>query len=123
MRRVKSKNTSPELALRRLVRQLGFSGYRVHRQNLPGKPDLAWGVRKQAIFLHGCFWHGHDCLRGARMPKSNTSYWQAKIEGNRQRDARHLAELEEMGWRTLVVWECELKNEEALIAKTKAFLA
>ena len=122
MRRIKSKDTSPEIALRLLVRELGFSGYRLHRKDLPGKPDLAWIGRKQAIFLHGCFWHGHDCPRGARIPKTNTRYWQTKIEKNRRRDIQHTAQFTEQRWRVLTVWECELKNKIALAARLKAFL-
>lgn len=123
MRRIKSKNTSSEIILRKIIRELGFTGYRLHRKDLPGKPDLSWPGRKLAIFLHGCFWHGHDCPRGARVPKSNTIYWQTKIEKNRQRDLLHESQLMEKGWSVLIVWECELKYKETLMQKLKDFLS
>lgn len=113
MRRVKGKDTSPELKVRRLLRRLGV-GYRLHRADLPGKPDIAMPGRKLALFVHGCFWHGHDCARGARMPKANRPYWEAKIARNRARDAANRAALEAMGWRTVTLWECELKDEGAV---------
>lgn len=123
MRQVKSKDTSPEIAIRLLVRELGFPGYRLYRKDIPGKPDLAWVGRKLAIFLHGCFWHGHDCPRGARMPKSNIAYWHAKIERTQQRDVQHLAALKERGWAVLTIWECELKDRQGLADKLRAFMA
>jgi DNA mismatch endonuclease (patch repair protein) len=113
MRRVKGKDTSPELKVRRLLRRLSV-GYRLHRADLPGKPDIAMPGRKLVLFVHGCFWHGHDCARGARMPKANRSYWEAKIARNRARDAEHRADLEAKGWRAVTLWECELKDEAAL---------
>ena len=113
MRRVKGKDTAPELKVRRMLRRLGV-GYRLHRADLPGKPDIAMPGRKLAIFVHGCFWHGHDCARGARMPKANRPYWEAKIARNRARDIEHRAALEAMGWRAVTLWECELKDEGAL---------
>src|SRR5690242_17430109 len=86
MRRIRGTDTGPELAVRKLCRELGLKGYRIHRKDLPGKPDIAWVSRKIAVFIHGCFWHGHDCVEGARRPKSNRSYWLPKIERNQQRD-------------------------------------
>lgn len=121
MRRIRSKNTKPELAVRRLVRALGFTGYRLHRPDLPGKPDLAWMGRKWAVFVHGCFWHGHICPEGIRVPKSNQDYWLAKIARNRQRDERHLAALKAAGWRHLVIWECELRHPEQVTAVLSRF--
>ncbi|MCC2101286.1 MAG: DNA mismatch endonuclease Vsr, partial [Hyphomicrobiales bacterium] len=88
---------------------------------IPGNPDIAFLGAKKAIFVHGCFWHGHDCRRGARMPKTNTDYWRAKIGRNRARDARHLEDLAALGWRALVVWECELADETALVARLRVF--
>ena len=85
--------------------------YRLHRADLPGKPDIAYGRRKLAIFVHGCFWHGHDCARGARAPKTNADYWRTKIARNKARDEKALAAYAAMGWRTLTVYECELKDE------------
>src|ERR1700761_6504327 len=89
MRAVKSRDTKPELAVRKILREMA-PGYRLHRADLPGKPDIVYGRRKLAIFVHGCFWHGHDCARGARAPKANAEYWQGKIGRNRARDQRHL---------------------------------
>ena len=113
MRAVKSRDTSPELAVRALLRPIA-PGYRLHRADLPGKPDIVYRRRKLAIFVHGCFWHGHDCARGARMPKANADYWRAKIARNRARDEKTLAAYPAMGWRALVVYECELKDKTAL---------
>ena len=109
MRRVKSRDTAPELAVRRLLRAAGV-GYRLGGQGLPGRPDLVMKGRRVAVFVHGCFWHGHDCARGARKPKANAAYWSAKIERNRVRDAAARAALEAAGWRAVVVWECALKD-------------
>jgi DNA mismatch endonuclease (patch repair protein) len=122
MRAVKGRDTTPELVIRKLLRPLA-PGYRLHRADVPGKPDIVYLGRKAAIFVHGCFWHGHDCPRGARMPKANADYWAAKIGRNRARDARVRRELAETGWRSLVVWECELRDERALAGRLKAFLA
>lgn len=116
MRAVKSRDTGPERAVRAMLRHVA-PGYRLNRADLPGKPDIVYVGRKLAIFVHGCFWHGHDCPRGARMPKTNADYWRAKIARNRARDARTLAAYAAMGWRTLVVHECELKAPGALAAR------
>ena len=113
MRAVKSRGTGPELAVRALLRPIA-PGYRLHRADLPGKPDVAYGRRRLAIFVHGCFWHGHDCARGARMPKTNAAYWQAKIARNRAREVETLAAYADLGWRALVIYECELKDKTAL---------
>jgi DNA mismatch endonuclease, patch repair protein len=121
MRAVKSRNTTPELAVRALLRSFA-PGYRLHRKDVPGHPDIAYVGRKQAIFVHGCFWHGHDCARGARMPKANADYWRAKIARNRARDEANLARLSELGWRALVIWECELKDGDALEKTLRGFL-
>jgi DNA mismatch endonuclease (patch repair protein) len=121
MRAVKSRNTAPELMLRNILRSIS-SGYRLHRADLPGKPDVVYGPRRLAIFMHGCFWHGHDCKRGARAPKDNAVYWRAKIAGNRARDAAHLAALAAAGWRTLVVFECALKDKPALERRLRGAL-
>ena len=120
MRAVPRRDTSAELKVRRLLRPIA-PGYRLHRKDVPGNPDIAFVGAKKAIFVHGCFWHGHDCRRGARVPKTNADYWQAKIGRNRARDARHLDELAALGWRALVVWECELADEAALAARLRAF--
>lgn len=122
MRRIHSKDTKPELVVRKLVRSLGFTGYRIHRKDIPGKPDLVWIGRKLAIYVHGCFWHGHDCKEGIRKPKSRVDYWLSKIERNRQRDHEQQAALKSQGWRVLVVWECELKNGDTIGVRVKKFL-
>ena len=122
MRAVKSKNTSAELAVRALLREFA-PGYRLHRRDVPGVPDIVYLGRKKAIFVHGCFWHGHDCSRGARVPKSNRLYWRDKITRNRDRDAKQEAALSSLGWRRLVVWECELKAKERLSQKLRCFLS
>ncbi len=116
MRRVKGKDTAPEWVVRRLLTRMGV-GYRLHRAELPGKPDIVMAGRRLAIFVHGCFWHGHDCARGARMPKANRPYWEAKIGRNRERDAQHRVALEAKGWRVLTLWECELKEQAGLEQK------
>lgn len=122
MRLVKSKDTKPELAVRRLCRELGHSGYRLHRKDLPGKPDIAFVGRKLAVFVHGCFWHGHDCAGHVRIPKSKRDYWLPKIERNIGRDAENIADLVGDGWRVLVVWECETKMANELKNKLATFL-
>jgi DNA mismatch endonuclease (patch repair protein) len=122
MRAVKSRDTAPELAVRALLRKFA-PGYRLHRKDAPGNPDISYPGRKRAIFVHGCFWHGHDCARGARAPKANAEYWRAKIGRNRARDARCEQELAALGWRVLVVWECELKAPDAVEQELRLFLA
>lgn len=122
MRRVKGRDTTPELQVRRLLTRLGVR-YRLHRRELPGSPDMTMSGRRLAIFVHGCFWHGHDCRRGARTPKTNVAYWTAKVARNRARDASATAALEALGWRTLTVWECALRDEAALESALAAALA
>jgi DNA mismatch endonuclease, patch repair protein len=122
MRAVKSRDTNPELAVRALLRPIA-PGYRLHRGDLPGKPDVVYASRKLAIFVHGCFWHGHDCARGARAPKTNAAYWRAKIARNRARDEKTLAAYAAMGWRARVVFECELKDKAALAVRLAETLA
>jgi DNA mismatch endonuclease (patch repair protein) len=120
MRAVKSKDTKPEWLVRRLLHAAGFR-YRLHGKDLPGKPDLVFPSRRKVVFVHGCFWHGHDCARGDRQPKINADYWIAKIARNKARDVEHLAALCAAGWKTHVVWECEIKNP-GLLARLKRFL-
>ncbi len=123
MRGVKARDTSPEIAVRHLLRTMGETGYRLHRGDLPGKPDIAFIRRKSVIFVHGCFWHGHGCRRGARTPKTNRDYWSQKVERNQLRDAENIAALQAEGWRTLIIWECEIKNNVALSEKILHFLS
>lgn len=124
MRAVKSRDTAPERAVRAAVRDAGYARrYRLSGAGLPGKPDLVFGALRKAIFVHGCFWHGHDCKRGARKPKDNAAYWSAKIGRNRARDAGALAALTVQGWSTLVIWECQTKDPAALTSRLREFLA
>lgn len=116
MRAVKSKNTKPEMTVRKLIHGMGYK-FRLHRKDLPGSPDLVFPSRRLALFVHGCFWHGHDCRRGARTPKANIEYWTAKVGRNRDRDAKAIRALSNLGWRSGVVWECELRELEDLRAK------
>src|SRR5258708_17536321 len=113
MRRVKSQDTKPEIRLRQLVWGLGYR-YRKNLRNVPGNPDIALLGRKRAIFLHGCFWHRHHCPSGRRAPKSRTEFWEAKFSRNVQRDAVVIKELKDAGWRSLIIWECELENRSSI---------
>jgi len=121
MRRVKSKNTRPELVVRQALTRLG-ARYRLHRKDLPGAPDVVMPGRKLVIFVHGCFWHGHDCARGSRVPKANRDYWLGKVGRNRERDARNLDALTAMGWRVETMWECDLKDRARLETRLRALL-
>jgi DNA mismatch endonuclease (patch repair protein) len=121
MRAVKSRDTGAEMLVRKLLHRIA-PGYRLDRKDAPGRPDIAYMGRKLAIFVHGCFWHGHHCKRGARVPKTNRDYWLAKVGRNRARDAQHLKTLAENGWRTLVLWECELKDAEQLEKRLRTFV-
>ena len=122
MRRVKGRDTGPEMIVRRALKALGV-GYRLGGAGLPGRPDVVMKGRRAVIFVHGCFWHGHDCARGAREPKANAVYWRAKIGRNRERDRTSEEALAAEGWRVLTLWECELKDGEALTAGLRSFLA
>ena len=120
MRRVPSANTRPEIRVRKIVHRLGFR-FRLHAQNLPGKPDLVFRRRKQAVFVHGCYWHQHKC-DAAKRPATNRRYWNNKLDNNVQRDKKNLYLLRRQGWRVLTVWECELKNTERLERRLFRFL-
>jgi len=122
MSRVREKNTSPELKVRSLIHRLGFR-FRLHRKDLPGKPDLVFPSRKKVIFVHGCFWHGHDCARGNREPKTNSEYWIEKIHRNIERDASNQSNLKTLGWGVLVIWECQTKNTKELAKRIDDFLS
>lgn len=113
MRAVKSRDTGPELKVRRAAHALGLR-FRLKRDDLPGKPDLVFPARRVALFVHGCFWHGHDCPRGARVPQANRAYWLAKIGRNVARDKASLAALRKLGWKHAVVWECEAADPARL---------
>jgi len=107
MRAVKSKDTKPEVLVRQMLHARGFR-YRLHRRDLPGSPDLVFPGRMKVVFVNGCFWHGHSCKRGSRVPKNNLEYWQGKIAKNVARDQAVKAELALLGWASHTVWECEL---------------
>ena len=121
MQAVKSRDTAPEMAVRRTLHAMGYR-YRLHLGDLPGKPDVVFPGRRKVIFVHGCFWHGHPCARGNRVPKTNAEYWKNKIQKNRERYSRQLVELNEGGWTVLTVWECEVRHECDLAAQLVAFL-
>lgn len=113
MSRIRSKDTKPEMVVRRILHAMGVR-YRLHRSDLPGKPDIVLGPRRLVIFVHGCFWHRHAGCREATMPTANRDFWQAKLEGNVSRDRRHQAAVRNMGWRIAVIWECETRQPEKL---------
>ena len=121
MSRVRSRDTKPELVVRGLLHSQGYR-YRLHDKRLPGKPDLVFAGRRKLIFVHGCFWHRHDHCALARMPKSRIDFWLPKLEANRARDQVNIARLEAMGRCVLVVWECQLGDMDALVAKLEHFL-
>lgn len=112
MRRVKGRDTAPEIAVRRMLRAAGV-GYRLGGSGLPGKPDIVMQGRRTVVFVHGCFWHGHDCARGSRKPRANAGYWTAKLARNVARDRQVVAKLTNDGWRVVTVWECGLKAPDA----------
>ena len=120
MQSVKSKNTGPELAVRRLLHGMGYR-YRLHRKDLPGKPDIAFISRRKAIFVHGCFWHGHGCPKG-RLPKSRLDYWQPKVDKNRERDRTKEEQLRSLGWSTMTIWQCETADLDALAERLQDFV-
>lgn len=121
MRRIKAVDTAPELAVRRLLHRKGYR-YGLHSAELPGKPDVLLRRYKLAVFVHGCFWHGHFCKDGRR-PKSNTAYWNRKLERNRERDGRRRSELRKLGWQTMVVWECEIDDEKRILRRLRRHTA
>ncbi|HXP86473.1 MAG TPA: very short patch repair endonuclease [Bryobacteraceae bacterium] len=121
MRRIKSKDSTPELTVRRLVHRLGYR-YRLHDHKLPGRPDLIFPGRRKIIFVHGCFWHQHKRCTLSHTPKSRQYYWQPKLERNTARDRAHRRTLATMGWKTLVIWECETKATSALSKRLQDFL-
>jgi DNA mismatch endonuclease (patch repair protein) len=120
MRRIGSKDTEPEIAVRRLVWSLGVR-YRLHRHDLPGRPDLVFSSSKRIIFVHGCFWHCHRRCRRAHVPRTNQTYWIPKLQRNLQRDRANLRRLRVKGWNVLVIWECETTDQVVLQSKLKTF--
>lgn len=121
MQAVKTRDTGPELTVRRILYRLGYR-YRLHSKKLPGQPDIVLSARKKAIFVHGCFWHGHGCPKG-KAPKSHLEYWGPKLEGNRERDAAQVFALEALGWSVLTIWQCETGDTQALAATLVRFVS
>ncbi|MDE0125870.1 MAG: very short patch repair endonuclease [Bryobacterales bacterium] len=123
MARIRSKDTEPELKVRRLVHGMGYR-YRLHAHDLPGRPDLAFRLRRKAIFVHGCFWHRHEGCSRNRVPKSpeRREYWRTKLDGNVQRDQRNIDALQRLGWRSLVIWECEVRDLDRIAEEVRRFL-
>lgn len=118
---IRSRDTKPEVLVRRLLHSLGYR-YRLHRRDLPGTPDLVFPSRRAVLFVHGCFWHRHADCKLARLPKSRLDFWVPKLQANKERDARKIEELRAAGWRVGVVWECQLADREALTRRLRAFL-
>jgi DNA mismatch endonuclease (patch repair protein) len=121
MRRIRKRNSKPELIVRRLVHGMGFR-YRLHWNGLPGTPDVVLPRHRKVILVHGCFWHRHDCPDGTKLPRSKPDYWGPKLERNRWRDAVNIGRLREMGWEVLVVWECEMRDQQDLVRRLTQFL-
>ena len=123
MANIRSKGMKPELIVRRLTHSMGYR-YRLHRKDLPGKPDLVFPARRKVIFVHGCFWHQHadPACKIARRPKSNLDYWLPKLQRNVERDAEHRDRLSALGWQVLVIWECEVKIAAGLLERIVEFL-
>jgi DNA mismatch endonuclease (patch repair protein) len=121
MRRIRSEDMQPEMAVRRLLHQMGFR-YRLHCRDLPGKPDIVFRRQRKVIFVHGCFWHQHEGCSDGRLPKSNVSYWGPKFARNKARDEQVLAELSSSGWDVLVLWECETKEMGSVETRLLQFL-
>ncbi|MDQ4087190.1 MAG: very short patch repair endonuclease [Pseudomonadota bacterium] len=118
MSRVRNRDTAPELAVRRLLHRAGYR-FRLHRRDLPGKPDIVLPRWRLAIFVHGCFWHGHEGCRRAALPSARQEFWSSKIGRNRARDATASAALQALGYKVLTLWQCELKDPEEVLARTR----
>ena len=123
MRAIRSKGMKPEMTVRSITHRMGFR-YRLHRSDLPGKPDLVFPDRRKAIFVHGCFWHQHTAktCKITRIPKSNLEYWIPKLERNNARDKKNRSALRKLGWDVLIVWECQLKNQGKVSVRIESFL-
>jgi len=117
----RSKNTNPEPMVRRLAHRMGYR-FRLHRPDLPGRPDLVFPARGAVLFVHGCFWHRHDCPNGRRLPKTRTRWWREKLEANRKRDAAAQRQLRRLGWRVMVIWECQLPDIDRVARRIGRFL-
>ena len=117
MKKIKSKDTGPEKKVRSLLHSLGYR-FRLYRKDLPGKPDIVLPKYKTVIFVHGCFWHGHNCTKGTHIPVDNAEFWKEKIKKNKNRDVLNLQMLKEIGWNVIIIWECQIKvlNKEKILA-------
>jgi DNA mismatch endonuclease, patch repair protein len=122
MSRIRGRDTTPELVVRRLIHGLGFR-FRLHRRDLPGKPDLVLPRLRKAVFVHGCFWHRHPDCRFATMPKTRTEFWREKFSANMARDARKEEQLRQLGWDVLTVWECETRRLDGLQLRLRRWLS
>ncbi|MBZ9678694.1 DNA mismatch endonuclease Vsr [Mesorhizobium sp. ES1-1] len=121
MARIRSKNTEPEMRVRQVAHRFGYR-FRLHRKDLPGKPDLVFPARRKVIFVHGCFWHRHDGCIDCSVPKSRQDYWEPKFERTKARDKESLQLLNEAGWSAMIIWDCETKTEAELLAAISDFL-
>lgn len=118
MRGVKSKNTKPEMLVRSMLHAQGYR-FRLHRKDLPGNPDICLPKHKTIIFVHGCFWHHHQACKEGRIPESNNTFWKEKIHKNMERDQRAISALIDLGWKVIVLWECEIKDSKSLISRLR----
>jgi DNA mismatch endonuclease (patch repair protein) len=121
MSAIRGRDTKPEMAVRSLVHRLGYR-FRLHDKKLPGRPDMVFAGRRKVIFIHGCYWHMHECPYGQVVPKTNTEFWQTKRQGNVKRDQRNLETLSMKGWQVMIVWECQTKDLDALTRRVRDFL-
>jgi len=121
MSHISGKDTKPEILVRSLLHRMGYR-FRLHKKNMPGKPDIVLPKHKKVIFVHGCFWHGHKNCPRSKRPSTNVKFWNKKIDGNIERDKKNIKSLEYLGWKTLIIWTCEIKNEDALKHKLISFM-
>lgn len=121
MSRISGKDTKPEILVRSLLHRMGYR-FRLHKKELPGKPDITLPKHKKVIFVHGCFWHGHENCPRSKRPSTNVVFWNKKINGTIERDKQNIQNLENLGWETLILWTCEIKNQDILKHKLKSFL-
>lgn len=121
MSHISGKNTKPEILVRSLLHRMGYR-FRIHKKDLPGRPDICLPKHKKVIFVHGCFWHGHENCPRSKRPTTNVEFWNKKIDGNIERDKENIKKLRRLGWQTLMIWTCEIKNQEELKNKLISFI-
>jgi len=121
MANIKGKNTKPEIIVRSILHKAGYR-FRLHRRDLPGNPDIVLPKFKKAIFVHGCFWHGHKNCKRAKRPETKKNFWNEKLSKNIERDRKKQKELKKLGWHALVVWQCEIKDKDSVLNKLRNFL-